>query len=196
MSGTGSRNYWVAVLSEAEGLRWVLKNSRMAWTEGSSSRAIRIQPGDGLLLYVARGAFHNPTRDESQLIGVAEVIGPVSKFKTPMMLAGRRFVVGCQLRMEISAARAPRCALTSSSGWTKRCSSQGGVGPVLPLGACTGAPQRLQIDGSGRAEPRTSDLPDSQGRWLQLTLSAPGRRSAFGRVLRHARRVGALPGSA
>ncbi len=93
---------WLVVLAEAEGLRWVLEHSRMAWTEASATRASRIRPGDRMILYVARGAFHNPTRDESQLIGVAEVTTPVRRFGRPVELAGRRFVCGCDLRIEIA----------------------------------------------------------------------------------------------
>jgi hypothetical protein len=99
--GTGERGGWVVVLAEAEGLRWVLARSRMAWTEASARRAERIRPGDRLVLYVARGAFHNPTRDESQLVGLAEVVGPVRRFPRPVRIAGRSFVCGCDLRLEV-----------------------------------------------------------------------------------------------
>lgn len=92
---------WVVVLAEAEGLRWVLERSRMAWTEASARRATQIRPGDVLVLYVARGAYHNPTRDESQLLGLAEVVSPVARLRRPVELAGRRFVVGCDLRFEV-----------------------------------------------------------------------------------------------
>ncbi len=105
---------WVAVLAEAEGLRWVLERSRMAWTEASARRAAQIRPGDALVLYVARGAFHNPTRDESRLVALAEVTTPVRRLRQPVELAGRTFVVGCDLRFE---ARLPE---------------RGGV-PVRPL---------------------------------------------------------------
>jgi hypothetical protein len=91
----------VVVLAEAEGLRWMLKRSRMAWTEASARRAEQIRPRHRLLLYVARGAFHNPTRDESHLIGLAEVASPVRRFRRPVELAGRRFVCGCDLRLEV-----------------------------------------------------------------------------------------------
>jgi hypothetical protein len=92
---------WLVVLAEAEGLRWVLEHSRMAWTEASARRASRIRPGDRMVLYVARGAFHNPTRDESQLLGLAKVASPVRRFRRPVELAGRRFVCGCDLRLEL-----------------------------------------------------------------------------------------------
>lgn len=98
---TGGAQGWVVVLAEAEGLRWVLEHSRMAWTEASSRRASRVRPGDRLVLYVARGAFHNPTRDESQLLGLAEVLSPVRRFRKPVEIAGRRFVCGCDLRLEV-----------------------------------------------------------------------------------------------
>lgn len=74
----------------------------MAWTGASAPRAAAIEPGDRMILYVARGAFHNPTRDESQLIGLAEVTSPVRRFRRPLRLAGRRFVCGCDLRIEIA----------------------------------------------------------------------------------------------
>jgi predicted RNA-binding protein len=73
----------------------------MAWTEASARRAEQIRPGDRLVLYVARGAFHNPTRDESQLVGLAEAVGPVRRFPRPVRIAGRSFVCGCDLRLEI-----------------------------------------------------------------------------------------------
>jgi len=107
MADRDERGGWVVVLAEAEGLRWVLERSRMAWTEASATRAARIRPGDRLVLYVARGAFHNPTRDESRLVALAEVTTPVRRLPRPVQLAGRTFVVGCDLRFE---ARLPERA--------------------------------------------------------------------------------------
>jgi hypothetical protein len=94
--------YWVSVLGEAEGLRWVLKNSRMAFTEAMADRAQGISEGDGLVLYAGRGAFHNPTRDESQLVGVARVTSPSRRLRQPIEIAGRGFVVVCDLDIEES----------------------------------------------------------------------------------------------
>ena len=100
--GAEGRAGWVVVLAEAEGLRWVLEHRRMAWTEASARRAAQLRPGDALVLYVARGAFHNPTRDESQLLGLAEVAGPVRPLPRPVRIAGREFVSGCDLRIEVA----------------------------------------------------------------------------------------------
>jgi hypothetical protein len=94
------QEFWTAVLSDVVGLRWVLENLRMAWTSGSASRASQIRPGDGLVLYVARGAFNNPTRDRSQLAGVAEVGSPVVWLREPVVIAGREFVCACNLRLD------------------------------------------------------------------------------------------------
>ncbi|HXF56598.1 MAG TPA: hypothetical protein VNO34_03325 [Actinomycetota bacterium] len=47
MTGEG-RAGWVAVLAEAEGLRWVLEHARMAWTEASARRAAQVHAGDPL----------------------------------------------------------------------------------------------------------------------------------------------------
>ncbi len=92
---------WLVVLAEAEGLRWVLRERRMAWSAASAKRASQIRPGDRLVLYVARGAFHNPTRDESRLLGLATVTSPVEPLPRPLELAGRTFVVGCSLDLEV-----------------------------------------------------------------------------------------------
>lgn len=66
----------------------MLEHSRMAWTEASSHRAGRIQPGNRIVLYVARGAFHNQARDESRLLGLAEATGPPGGSAGPSSLPG------------------------------------------------------------------------------------------------------------
>ena len=92
---------WLVVLAEVEGLRWVLEKSRMAWTEASAGRASGIHAGDRRVLYVARGAFHDPTRDESQLVGLARVANTARRLRCPVKLARRRFVCRCDLRFEL-----------------------------------------------------------------------------------------------
>jgi hypothetical protein len=94
--------YWVLVIGEAEGLHWVLKNSKMAFTEAMSKRAGGIQPGDGLILYVGRGAFHSPTKDESQLAGVATVRSNASRSRKAIPIAGREFTTVCGIDVEIA----------------------------------------------------------------------------------------------
>lgn len=47
----------------------------MAFPSAAAARARRIRAGDRAVLYTSRGAFHNPTRDEARLVGLATVTG-------------------------------------------------------------------------------------------------------------------------
>jgi hypothetical protein len=91
---------WLIAFSEIEGLRWVLKHDRMIFSEGAARRAGDIQVGDKFVLYVTRGAFHSPTRDRSQLAGLAVVKTPVRRLGKAVTLAGREFVVGCGIELK------------------------------------------------------------------------------------------------
>lgn len=95
MAGNG----WLLVFGEIEGLRWVLRNKRMAFSAATCPRAKKIQPGDELVLYVGRGAFHNPTRDRSQIAGLARVTGPVQQLRKPVVIAGREFACACPIEV-------------------------------------------------------------------------------------------------
>lgn len=91
---------WLIVFGEIEGLRWVIRSKRMAWSAATCPRASRLRPGDQLILYVGRGAFNNPSRDRSQLVGLAEVLSPVRPLRKPVVIAGREFVCACDLRLQ------------------------------------------------------------------------------------------------
>jgi hypothetical protein len=91
---------WLVAFGEIEGLRWVMEQRRMAFSEGLAKRATKIRVGDTLLLYVTRGAFHNPTRDRSQLVGVATVRSPARRLSRPVFIAGRDFVATCRIQVE------------------------------------------------------------------------------------------------
>lgn len=80
---------WLWVFGDIAALRWVVAKKRMAFTEVGARRAEGTDPGDFAILYVTRGAFHNPTRDEARLAGVAEVTGPLRRQRTEV--AGRAF---------------------------------------------------------------------------------------------------------
>lgn len=79
----------IVVFAEIESLRWVVRNRWMAFSEGLSRRAARIRSDDQLVLYVAHGAFHNPTRDRPQIAGMGTVAGPVQRFRRPVEIARR-----------------------------------------------------------------------------------------------------------
>jgi hypothetical protein len=82
---------WLVVLAEKEAIRWVLDNGRMAFSEGLCSRAAAMDEGDPIVLSVARGAYHNPTRDQSHILGIARAASRTRRLRTPLELAGRSF---------------------------------------------------------------------------------------------------------
>lgn len=95
---------WLIVIGEREGLRWVVEHQRMAFRDtvkGSPSA------GDAFAIYVSRGAFHNPGRDEAQILGLGT-------FKTG--IERRATTVGDEryartARLEISDVRPERQGL-------------------------------------------------------------------------------------
>lgn len=66
---------WLFVVGERAALDWVLGKGRMAFRD--HIRTGSLAAGDGFGLYVSRGAFHNPTRDEGQLLAVGTVSSKV-----------------------------------------------------------------------------------------------------------------------
>lgn len=91
--------YWVWVFGEIEGLRWVLAERRMAFPSHAGSRAHRIRRGDHAILYVTRGAHHNPTRDRAQLGGLVRVTSRCRE-ADPIEIAERDFTWTCRIRPE------------------------------------------------------------------------------------------------
>jgi hypothetical protein len=92
--------HWVWVFGEVEGLRWVLKHRRMAFPAAAAGRIGTMGPGDQAILYLTRGAFHNPTRDVSQLGGLVTVTGPLRQGKA-VEIAGREFAWFVPIEPEI-----------------------------------------------------------------------------------------------
>ncbi len=90
---------WLVVFADVKGFRWVVQHSRMAFSEGMASRARKIQEDDQLVLYLARSAFHNPTRDRSQLGGLATVTSPLERLPKTLRIANREFTWGCDLEL-------------------------------------------------------------------------------------------------
>jgi hypothetical protein len=83
--------HWLFVLGEADGLRWVIENKRMAFTQPRCRTAGQIRRGDDVILYVTRGAFHNPTRDQPQMAALMRVRSGAVELRPPLELAGRTF---------------------------------------------------------------------------------------------------------
>jgi hypothetical protein len=87
-------------LGDRQALGWVLRTSRMAFPSHRASLAARLAVGDRLLLYTTRGCFYNPTRDRGRVIGDATATTAPARLTEPVVIAGREFAIGCQLRID------------------------------------------------------------------------------------------------
>ncbi|GAA1461811.1 hypothetical protein NE857_13380 [Nocardiopsis exhalans] len=95
-----SPSTYLLILSEREAVAWVLAHERMAFPATRRAEVDRLAVGDRLILLTTRGCWHNPTRDRTRLIGLAEVTTPVRAFEDPVTIAGRDFNRGCDLKLE------------------------------------------------------------------------------------------------
>lgn len=91
---------YLLVLGEREAIAWVLREQRMAFPSTPRPEVTRLAPGDELLIYTTRGAFHNPARDRGRIAGRTVVTTPVTALDTPVEIAGRTFPRGCDLRID------------------------------------------------------------------------------------------------
>lgn len=73
MNNADGRRRWL--FAEVAALRWVAEQKRMAFPTSAATKPKRIRKGDQAVLYTSRGAFHNPTRDEARLVGLAAATG-------------------------------------------------------------------------------------------------------------------------
>lgn len=117
----GQSRRWIWIFGEVAGLRWVVDNQQMAFPPASRARARRIRAGDRAVLYTSRGAFHNPTRDEARLAGLATVTG-ACKLSEEIEIAGREFTWACPITVDVllperqgPSVRALAPSFTSSS---------------------------------------------------------------------------------
>lgn len=88
------------VFGEIEGLRWVLEHRRMAFPASAASRVAGMDSGDQAVLYLSRGAFHNPTRDVSRLGGIVRVTSAPRRGR-PVTIAGREFEWFAEIQPEM-----------------------------------------------------------------------------------------------
>jgi hypothetical protein len=79
-----SRKY-LLVIGEAAALAWVLAEQRMAFPAFRRSEVMKLAIGDELFIYTTRECFHNPTRDVSRVIGLANVTSEVRDLDEPVV---------------------------------------------------------------------------------------------------------------
>lgn len=87
--------WWLYSLGERSGITWVLSTRRLGFSKGTTALARSIEPGDLVVIHVGRGAYHNPTRDESQLLGVVRV-RTVEERLEPETVAGKEILLTCR----------------------------------------------------------------------------------------------------
>jgi hypothetical protein len=91
---------YLLILGHREGLAWVLRNSRMAFTESRAAEGAQLTVGDRLFLYTSRGCFGNPTRDRGRVIGEAGVTSALRRRREPMEITEQQFTHDCQIELK------------------------------------------------------------------------------------------------
>src|SRR5262245_53729105 len=72
----------------------------MAFTAARCTLAQEIEGGDRLVLYVGRGAYHNPKRDESQVVGMPTVRSGLKDCTSSVQIGERQFFCTCPLTLD------------------------------------------------------------------------------------------------
>ena len=90
---------YLLILGSVEGLAWVLREKRMAFTRANASRAERLQPGNRLFLYTTRGIHGKPMRDRGLVIGEAKVASEVEEVRRPIKIGERDYTHACAIRL-------------------------------------------------------------------------------------------------
>lgn len=99
----GNTATYLLVLGEREAILWVLLNEQMAFPPTPRREVSALQPGDELVLLTTRGAYHNPTRGRTRIIGTATVKSKVTQLNPQVKIAGRTFVSGCRIKLKTLA---------------------------------------------------------------------------------------------
>ena len=91
----------LVTLAHSNGALWVLREGKMAFTDGSAMAGKRMKRGDRVLLYATKSCWKSYSREGGGLIfGEALVLNDVDKFRDPARIAGLRFPWGCHLFIE------------------------------------------------------------------------------------------------
>jgi hypothetical protein len=91
---------YLLILGDRDGLAWVLRNRRMAFTESRAAEIRELRSGDRLFLYTSRGCYHNPTRDRGRVIGKAETTSAVTRLDEPIAIGNREFSYACDIELD------------------------------------------------------------------------------------------------
>ena len=84
------------MISEVKALRWVVEHDRMAFRSHVHTEDVRA--GDPFVLYVTRGAYHNPTSGESQVLGLGRFTSEVQSRRATVH--GETFPKSASIKVE------------------------------------------------------------------------------------------------
>ena len=74
----------------------------MASADRAPGRLRPMGEGDRAVLYVTRGAYHNPPRDLARLGGLATVLDEPARRRRPVVIGGREFVWTVPIRVDVA----------------------------------------------------------------------------------------------
>jgi hypothetical protein len=90
-------------IADREPLVWIVAAQRTAFATHRARDAARLQAGDRLFLYTARGCFHNPTRDRGRVAGLATVRAEPAPLAEPVRFGEREYALGLDLAIDVLA---------------------------------------------------------------------------------------------
>ena len=90
----GTPRPYLLILRDADGLAYVLREHRMAFTP---KRRIPLARGDIVFLYTTRRIFRNTSTGRGLIIGRAEIISDIVKFENGLRIADRVYTAGCHV---------------------------------------------------------------------------------------------------
>jgi hypothetical protein len=93
------------VINDHKALEWVIASEKMAFR--SSARVPAIGPGEPFAIYLTRGAYHNPTKDGSQIVALGRFASEL--IRGGVMVDGVQYQRSC--RLVITATSEPRKGL-------------------------------------------------------------------------------------
>ncbi len=91
------QRFWLIVIGDAKSLKWVIENGRMGFR--STVKAADIKQSDPFIIYTSRGAYGNPTKDESQI--AAEGRFSTSVINEEVTIGDETFPKSCAVKFSV-----------------------------------------------------------------------------------------------
>lgn len=90
---------YLLIIADREALAWVLREQRMAFPLARRREVSILEPGDQLFIHTTGTCFHSPNHDRSRIVGQAIARSRPVQLDTPVLLAGRSFELGCDIKI-------------------------------------------------------------------------------------------------